>query len=53
MDEFKNWYQTEEGKQEFLDQLNHKFSFDTDGNIYCRECKNETIACVCMGEDEE
>lgn len=27
------------------------YLFDGQGNIYCRECKKETIACVCMGEE--
>lgn len=24
-----------------------------DATIYCRECKNESIACVCLREDEQ
>ncbi len=43
----RRWYETEEGKQQLLDIINKKFSFGKDGTIYCRECKNESIACVC------
>lgn len=52
MDEGKHWSETEEGKKSFMDLINKKYLFDAQGNIYCRECKNETVACVCMGEDE-
>lgn len=39
---------TEEKKQEILEAINERFSFSKDGSVYCRECKNEPVACVCM-----
>jgi len=50
--ENKPWYETEEGKKQLLEIINEKFSFGKDGAIYCRECKNECVACVCMGDQE-
>lgn len=49
----KHWHETEEGKKQFLDMLNSVFSFAKDGTIYCRECKNESVACMCMRMDDE
>ena len=43
-----HWSQTEEGKKRLLDILNAKFIFSKDGTLYCRECKNEPVACVCL-----
>lgn len=45
-----HWSQTEKGKKQLLDIINEKFSFKKDGAIYCRECKNESVACVCMDD---
>lgn len=42
---------TEEKKQALLEAINERFSFSKDGSIYCRECKNESVACVCMGDE--
>lgn len=50
--EEKNWHETEEGKQQLLEIVNEKFSFGKDGTIYCRECKNESVACVCMNDED-
>lgn len=47
------WYETSEGKQQLLDIINRGFIFDKEGNAYCRECKNETVACVCILENED
>jgi hypothetical protein len=35
-------------KQQFLNIIKEKFSFGKDGTIYCNECKNEIVACICM-----
>lgn len=47
-----HWSQTEEGKNHLLKLINQRCSFDREGNVFCRECKNESIACVCMNEDK-
>lgn len=47
-----HWSETKEDKQQFLEIVKEKYSFDKNGNIYCRECKNEYVACVCMGDEE-
>lgn len=46
-----HWSQTKKGKKQLLDIVNEKYSFDNDGTIYCRECKNESVDCVCMGDE--
>lgn len=51
MDE-KPWYKTEEGKQQLLEIVNEKLSFGKDGTLYCGECKNESVACVCMNDED-
>lgn len=51
----KKWYETDEAKQrlvELVDMVNEKYSFGKDGTMYCRECKNDPVACVCMDIDE-
>lgn len=47
----KHWWETDEGKESLLGIINGLFTFDRLGNIYCRECKNETIDCVCMRDE--
>ena len=47
-----DWNKTEKGKQQLLDIINDKFSFGKDGTIYCLECKNESVACVCMNDED-
>ena len=49
----KPWHETESGKQQFLETVNSLFIFEKDGTIYCRECKNESVACVCMEDNNE
>lgn len=49
--EEKNWHETEKGKQQLLEIINEKFSFEKDGTVCCRECKNESVACMCMEVD--
>ncbi len=33
--------------------MNRKQTCDDDDTTYCPECKNESVACVCMDEDNE
>lgn len=46
-----HWSKTEQGKNHLLKLINQRFSFDKEGHIYCLKCKNEPVACVCMGDD--
>lgn len=47
------WYETSESKDILLNIVKEKFLFGKDGTLYCRKCKNENIACVCMEIDDE
>lgn len=43
-----HWSETEIGNQQFLDIINENLFFSKEDTLYCRECKNESLACVCL-----